>query len=124
MPVDECSRQRGQIMPQPNQRCLVQVDRNVAIPMRDGTLLRADIYRPQRDGKWPVIISRDGYVQWDPYKVSTATFFTQHGYVFINNNTRGALQSEGEFFPMIDDGWGEHGDGYDVIEWVAQQPWS
>jgi predicted acyl esterase len=39
----------------------VYVDHNVPVPMRDGTVLRADVYRPQAKGKFPVIVGRDGY---------------------------------------------------------------
>src|SRR4051794_16909817 len=95
----------------------IQIELDVRIPMRDGVCLSAEVYRPQGEGKWPVIVSRDGYIQWDPFKVAWATFFSQRGYVYINNDTRGAFLSEGDFFPMIDDGWGQRRDGYDVIEW-------
>ena len=39
----------------------VQVDRDVAIPMRDGVALRADIYRPARGGPFPVLVFRTPY---------------------------------------------------------------
>ena len=102
----------------------IQVDHQVPILMRDGTVLRADIYRPQAEGKWPGIVSRDGYDPSGPFPVEFGTFFSRRGYVYVINNTRGAYQSEGVFFPMLDDAWGENRDGYDTIEWAAQQPWS
>ena len=37
------------------------VDRNVAIPMRDGIVLRADVYRPALDGRFPVLVYRTPY---------------------------------------------------------------
>lgn len=102
----------------------IQVDHHVPIPMRDGALLSAEVYRPQGEGKWPVIVARDCYDPSLPFPVEFGTFFSQRGYVYVINNTRGTFQSEGLFFPMIDDGWGENRDGYDTIEWAAQQPWS
>ena len=39
----------------------VRVERNVAIPMRDGTTLRADVFRPEREGHYPVLLSRTPY---------------------------------------------------------------
>lgn len=102
----------------------IQVDCNVSVPMRDGTLLSADIYRPKSAGKWPVIVSRDGYDPANAFTVDFGTFFSQRGYVYVINNTRGTYRSEGVFFPFIDDAWGENRDGYDAIEWAAHQPWS
>ena len=102
----------------------VQVDQHVPIPMRDGTRLSAEVYRPQAAGKWPVIVARDGYDPSLAFPVEFGTFFSQRGYVYVINNTRGTYQSEGLFFPMIDDAWGENRDGYDTIEWAAHQPWS
>lgn len=101
-----------------------QVEHHVPIPMRDGTVLRADVYRPQGEGKWPVIVERFLTDPAQDYFVKLGTFFSQHGYVFVYNNIRGTAGSEGVFFPLVDDGWGENQDGYDTIEWAGQQPWS
>src|SRR3954470_1249017 len=102
----------------------IQIDYDVTIRMRDGTQLSADIYRPQGDGKWPVLVSRDAYDQSNFYKKEQATFFSRHGYVYINSSVRGRYLSQGDFSPMHPDAWNEQSDSYDVIEWAAQQPWS
>ena len=39
----------------------VTYERNVAVKMRDGVILRADIYRPTADGKFPVLLQRTPY---------------------------------------------------------------
>jgi predicted acyl esterase len=39
----------------------VQVERNVAVPMRDGVMLRADVYRPEGPGPRPVLVLRTPY---------------------------------------------------------------
>ncbi len=101
-----------------------QVDRHVPIPMRDGTVLRSDVYRPQGEGKWPVIVERFVTDPAEETNVKAGTFFSQRGYVYVYNNIRGTAHSEGVFFPLINDGWGENQDGYDTIEWAARQPWS
>ena len=102
----------------------VHVDHNVAVPMRDGTRLAADVYRPDLDGQWPVILMR--FVA-DPAAdefVEMATFFSQRGYAFVYNDVRGTVRSDGDFFPLVDEAWGERQDGYDAVEWAGHQPWS
>src|SRR3954466_9486813 len=66
-----------------------QVDHQVPVPMRDGTILSAEVYRPKGEGKWPVIVTRNGYDPLDSSVENHGDFFTQHGYVFVFNNTRG-----------------------------------
>lgn len=111
-------------MSSPTQHHNIHIDRNVPVPMRDGVNLRADIYRPKGEGRWPVILMR---LVADPAAETQRTlgaFFSRRGYVFVYNNMRGTYQSEGEFFPLINDAWGEMQDGYDTVEWAAHQPWS
>ncbi len=102
----------------------IHVDHNVAVPMRDGTRLAADVYRPDGEGQWPVILYR--FIT-DPTLddfVEMATFFSRRGYVFVYNDVRGTVRSDGEFFPLVDEAWGERQDGYDAVEWAGNQPWS
>lgn len=101
-----------------------QIDSSVPVPMRDGTILRADVYRPKAKGKWPVVLNRFIADPADEYNVDWGTFFSQRGYAYVYNNVRGTYESEGVFFPLIDDGWGENRDGYDTVEWAARQTWS
>jgi putative CocE/NonD family hydrolase len=92
--------------------------------MRDGTVLRADVHRPEGDGRYPVILERVAY-ELEARTARYAEFFASRGYVFVGQNTRGSFWSAGEFtFPGWDDGWGDRKDGYDTIEWCAAQPWS
>jgi predicted acyl esterase len=39
----------------------VKIERNVPVPMRDGTILRADVHRPDRGGPYPVLVQRTPY---------------------------------------------------------------
>src|SRR6516164_11251646 len=62
----------------------VTVERNVAAKMRDGVTLRADIYRPQAPGKFPVLLERT------PYDKRTGEFGmrgAERGYVVIIQDT-------------------------------------
>ena len=104
----------------------VVVERNVEVPMRDGTVLRADVYRHDSDGRFPVLIERTPYDKTGSSESSygTCEFYPSRGYVVVIQDVRGRFASEGEFYPFRDDGDGENQDGYDTVEWAAEQPWS
>jgi uncharacterized protein len=98
----------------------IQLDSHVAIPMRDGVKLYADVYRPVKEGKHPVLVIRTPYgVQRDGVHEG-AIRFAQRGYVVVNQDVRGRYESEGQWYPFRDDG----NDGYDTIQWASRQPWS
>ncbi|MBV9544417.1 MAG: CocE/NonD family hydrolase [Chloroflexi bacterium] len=101
----------------------VEIERDVPVPMRDGTILRADVYRPQASGRFPVILERVGY-ELGARIGAYAPYYAQRGYAVLGQNVRGAFGSEGELDPFRDDGSGTHQDGYDTVEWAAAQPWS
>ena len=100
----------------------VIVERNVAVPMRDGILLRADIYRPEARGRVPAVLGRTPYDRTfgptlpailDPERTVEA------GIALVVMDVRGQHGSEGEFHPFL----AERADGYDSVEWVAAQKW-
>jgi putative CocE/NonD family hydrolase len=99
---------------------LIRIDSLVPVPMRDGVKLYADVYRPRREGKFPVLVTRTPYgVQRDgmhEHKVQ----FAQRGYAVVVQDVRGRYQSEGKWEPFRS----EAEDGYDTIQWAAVQPWS
>lgn len=96
----------------------VSLDRNCPVPMTDGTLLRADVYRPSAPGRFPVLLLRT------PYDKTTAqsgvyehpSWYARQGYVVVVQDTRGRFASSGSFEPYR---W-ESEDGADTIEWAAQ----
>jgi len=95
----------------------IQVENRVPVPMRDGTILYADIFRPVKEGRYPVLVCRT------PYGVegrSEPAFFSKRGYVFLIQDVRGRYESEGRWDPFRN----EANDGYDTVEWAAKQPWS
>lgn len=125
----------------------VIVERNVKIPVSDGTLIDADIWRPKSEGKFPVIFGFHPYDQaghtapiYPRGMVPTGAmgigsgrekgnaslesgdpnFYVRRGYVHVIANVRGTGKSEGLFHMM---GSQEVQDGYDIIEWIAGQPW-
>jgi predicted acyl esterase len=128
----------------------MRIEFDVPIPMDDGIVLRADVYGPTDDGRYPVILShgpyakglafQEGYqVQWDKMvsehpdvaEGSTNKYQTWEavdpekwvpdGYVCVRVDSRGAGRS-----PGLIDVWSprETKDFYDCIEWAAVQPWS
>ena len=129
----------------------VVTDHDVAVPVRDGVVLRANVYRPSGEGPFPVILSAHPYGKDDvpkrkwgrwsfspqyrimrqpsPVEFSALTtweapdpvWWLSHGYAVINADVRGAGTSEGLGALMSDQ---EGQDVYDIIEWAARQPWS
>ncbi len=101
----------------------IQVERGVPVPMRDGSILRADVYRPQAEGQYPVVVERVAY-ELVGRCTANGENFSRRGYVFVGQNVRGTFASEGVWHPFRDDAWGANRDGYDTIEWAGTQPWS
>ena len=99
----------------------IRIENRVAVPMRDGVNLYADVYRPAGDGKYPVIVSRTPYsTERSPSAYEAAVFFSRRGYAYVYQDVRGRHESDGRWEPFRDD----IADGYDTIEWAASQPWS
>jgi uncharacterized protein len=96
-------------------------EKNVAVPMRDRVLLRADVIRPPLPGKFPTLVYRTPYGK-DAAQQEYTTFqhAVQRGYAVIIQDVRGRYHSDGEFSPYRNEGQ----DGYDTIEWAARQSWS
>jgi putative CocE/NonD family hydrolase len=98
----------------------VRVEHDVAIPMRDGVVLRADVLRPQAAGRVPALLVRTPYgkgSEWsdDDFAMRAA----RSGYAVVVQDVRGRFGSQGIFDPYRQEG----ADGYDTIAWVAAQPY-
>jgi predicted acyl esterase len=94
------------------------VERGVPVKMRDGTILRADIFRPSGPGKFPILLTRTPYDKNHDLEFSLKG--VARGYVVINQDVRGRYTSEGDWYPFLH----ETDDGYDTIEWAAALPYS
>jgi putative CocE/NonD family hydrolase len=97
-------------------------ERDVTVPMRDGTLLRADVYRPDGGDPVPAVLSRTPYdrgfgltppAALDPERAVEA------GFAMVCQDVRGMYGSEGEFYPFVHEAL----DGFDTVEWIAAEPW-
>jgi putative CocE/NonD family hydrolase len=103
-----------------NRSKMVTIDRDVAVPMRDGVTLRADVYQPAQGGPWPVIVERTPYSKGLPgAQIFRAFEAIDRGYALVIQDVRGRYASEGDWEPFR----GEGADGYDTVEWVAEQSW-
>ena len=100
----------------------VVVDFDVPARMRDGVVLRANVYRPAGEGAWPVLLTRLPYGKDFPLGTSAMdpAQVARRGYVVIVQDTRGRMTSEGEWRPFVN----EPLDGVDTIEWASQLPYS
>ena len=96
----------------------VAVELDLPVAMRDGTVLRADVYRPEEPGTYPVLLIRIPYDKTSAENIIYAhpSWYARHGYIVVSQDTRGRYQSEGEFYPFKY----EAEDGYDTIEWCAK----
>ena len=100
--------------------------KNIEIKMRDGTILRHNMTRPDTDGKFPVLLERTPYNKegGSENNIGSPEFFASRGYIVIIQDVRGRFASDGDFYPFKDDGNGQNKDGYDTTEWLAKQEWS
>lgn len=101
----------------------VTVEHNVPATMRDGTVLKADVYRPTARGPWPVLLTRLPYGKHLPGGVRMLIDplgLARGGYIVVVQDTRGRFASEGDWEPWTF----EATDGYDSVRWAASLPGS
>ena len=96
------------------------VERGVAVPMRDGVRLRADVLRPATEGRFPTLVYRTPYGRKHAEGNDVVRKALGRGYAVVLQDVRGRYGSDGAFVPYVSEGR----DGYDTIEWAAAQPWS
>ena len=120
-------------------------EKDVAIAVRDGTVLYANVFRPPEDGGYPVVVSFDVYgkdtihvaaampaggaytlgqynaSQYAAWEAPDPGFWVPNGYVVVKAAARGTSGSNGRISPMSQM---EAEDFHDVIEWCGTQPWS
>jgi putative CocE/NonD family hydrolase len=103
--------------------CAVTKQENVPATMRDGTVLRADVYRPQSAESVPVILMRTQYgktAAQGPSRYQPPDWFASHCYLVVVQDIRGQGASSGTFSEFTHD----QTDGYDSVEWAAALPGS
>ncbi|HEY7339880.1 MAG TPA: CocE/NonD family hydrolase [Ktedonobacterales bacterium] len=102
----------------------VRADFDVPATMRDGVVLRANVYRPDDAGeeRYPVLLMRLPYGKDFPLGSSliNPAQAARRGYIIAVQDVRGTFTSEGEFDPMRNEG----ADGADSVAWAAALPGS
>jgi uncharacterized protein len=92
-----------------------QLTIGVPATMRDGTVLRSDVYRPDAAGAHPVLLMRTPYgkslAQQNVYAHPSA--YTRSGFMVVVQDVRGRYASDGDFYPLRHEGR----DGADTVEW-------
>lgn len=117
----------------------VTLDRDVPAEMRDGTWLAVDVYRPDAAGEFPALLSMSPYckdtedlvclgpelgrfnVEFAAVEAGDHDFWARHGYAHVIADVRGTGKSEGRYHNLCSPQ--EQQDGYDLVEWIAAQPW-
>lgn len=97
-----------------------RVQRDVDVPMRDGVRLRADLWRPAAEGRFPTLVYRTPYGKRGTSDSAIVQKAVGRGYAVLVQDVRGRYASEGPYVAYQQEGR----DGYDTIEWAAAQPWS
>jgi predicted acyl esterase len=94
----------------------VRVERGVPVPMRDGVVLKADVYRPDDPGPFPVLVMSTPYgkqgIKSDAY--------VKAGYIVVCQDARGRYASGGTFESFVRPQTHDAEDGYDTVEWAAR----
>ncbi len=106
----------------------IRRDDNVAVPMRDGITLLADVHRPDEKGRYPALVAASPYPRQMQdlgapagfIEAGATDFWVPRGYVHVIANVRGTGGSGGTF-GFFDPQ--ERRDVFDLVEWVATQPW-
>lgn len=117
----------------------IKVEEDVPVPARNGETLRVDIYRPDtEDESFPGLLAIAGYgkssqavdISPQPFEsyvfdhtieAGDIEFFVKRGYAFVVADPQGIGTSTGEWHGAYTKQ--EHEDGYDLIEWMAEQDW-
>ena len=98
----------------------VKTERNVAVPMRDGVILRANVFRPSQGGPYPVLVERTPYGK----RKGGVDQFVKAGYIVVAQDARGRYDSDGKWESFLRFKTHDAEDGYDTVEWAAKLPGS
>src|SRR5664279_366740 len=114
----------------------IVIEKDVAVPMRDGARLMADVFRPQGTERVPALLNLGPYQKdklWvtpdtleekpNPtmnWETANPLWWVPRNYACVRVDGRGSGKSQGQFEPWS---LSEAIDFYDAIEWAAAQPW-
>ena len=98
----------------------VITERNVAVPMRDGVDLRANVFRPDRGGPCPVLVLRTPYGKPN----GGMDRYVKSGYIVVTQDARGRYASDGKWESFLRFETHDAEDGFDTVQWAAKLPGS
>jgi putative CocE/NonD family hydrolase len=100
--------------------CTFTVQNDVATPMRDGVILRSNVYTPDSPGPFPILLVRTPYNKDRPFisAYGGPDVWAGRCYIVVAQDVRGQYKSDGTWYPFRS----EATDGYDAIEWAAALP--
>jgi predicted acyl esterase len=99
----------------------VILEKNIMVKMRDGVKVALDVYKPAHGkGPWPAIFSYSPFQKERSFESAKPAFYCPKGYVCVQAAERGIGFSQGQFSFHSSKA---AKDGYDMIEWIARQPW-
>lgn len=96
----------------------ITVERDVAVPMSDGTVLRANVFRPAAEGPFPVLVMRTPYGK--PGQVDES--LVRAGFIIVVQDARGRFASDGQFESFVRAETHDGSDGLDTVAWAAKLP--
>lgn len=96
------------------------IETNVMAPMRDGVRLATGVYRLKGASPCPVLVNRTPYGKDREHDSAEIAYYVKNGYTVIVQDVRGRYNSEGEYYPFVN----ETDDGEDCLAWVSRQAWS
>ena len=119
------------------------IEYDCAVPMRDGVKIYIDLFRPETEGKYPIIIAwgpygkhgrrqiyamigntgleDEDFNEYTAFEAPDPVYWCRNGYIIINPDPRGSWSSEGDLTYMSSQ---EAEDCHDLIEWAGTQSWS
>jgi hypothetical protein len=116
----------------------MEIDRDLRCETRDGTVLAASVYRPDDEGPHPALLTLTPYgkavqemtlffppqdydspLWYGGIEAGDTAYLVDQGYAHVIADCRGTGDSEGTFSRFLNEGE----DGYDLVEWIADQPW-
>lgn len=104
----------------------ISIEENLDCEVRDGSVLRGDVYHPSDDGHYPVLLCRTPYDKQNERYIASARMLASRGYTVVVQDIRGRYESEGEWVWQFAkaEKTSDADDGYDAVEWAAALPWS
>jgi hypothetical protein len=106
----------------------IRFEHDLAVRVRDGTRLSADVWRPRGEGRFPVVFVYTPYDNAADALIELARYFVPRGYAFVAIDVRGRYDSAGDSYLYWQAAWREgRFDGEDVFDcltWIGEQSWS